>query len=115
MKYGFHEDGWAAGLKAAVGVLRKDVNDPDAFTSGKGANGYAKGSTPRRGVSAAPIGVLSAERSGAHDTFWIVCGLFFDAIELSGLRMVVGFVLGLWLSVLRRVAGVFIDLSDLNV
>lgn len=117
MKYGFHEDGWTAGLKAAVGIIEKDKKhlDPSASKDVEGVNGHVNGSAPGRGARAESIEILSAERSGAHDTFWIVCGLFFDFFEASGLRTVVAFVLGLWLSILKRVASVFVDLSDLAV
>lgn len=111
MKYGFHEDGWTAGLKATVAVMGRDVSqkkEGEYGVTGKEANGVqmngsAKGKLP-------PIEILSAERSGAHDTFWILCGLFFDVLEIMGLRTVVGFVLGLWLSCLRWIVGHFIEL-----
>lgn len=117
MKYGFHEDGWTTGLKAAVGIIEKDKEllDPSASKGQDGVNGHVNGSAPGNGARAASIEILSAERSGAHDMFWIVCGLFFDFFEVSGLRTVVAFVLGLWLSILKRVASVFVDLSDLTV
>lgn len=117
MKYGFHEDGWTAGLKAAVGIIGKDTKHlhSSASKDQEGVTVYGNGSASGKGARAASIEILSAERSGAHDMFWIVCGLFFDFFEFSGLRTVVAFVLGLWLSMLRKVASVFVDLSDLVV
>ena len=87
MKYGFHEDGFASGLRAAEPLLRQGGED-------------------------AEFEVEDAEREGARDVPFIAAA--FDWLESSGVRVVIATILGLWLGVVRTLASFYFDLSDVG-
>ncbi|KAJ4491291.1 FAD/NAD(P)-binding domain-containing protein [Lentinula edodes] len=94
LKYGFHEDGFTSGLLAAssyASTLQPTVRLPFEIE-------YAESSGPR-GNNAA-CGTYHTGSNGAGIVEWLA--LFFDVFEYTGLRAVVGLVLGTGLACVIR-------------
>ncbi|KAL6302846.1 FAD/NAD(P)-binding domain-containing protein [Sparassis latifolia] len=92
LKYGFHEDGFTSGLRAAA-ALRKTTGD----ATGAGA----------------PFKIYDADRSPGRSAV-LLAGLF-DAFEASGLRAVLGIFLSWCLTLLRTIFSLAgFRLSSLN-
>jgi len=83
LRYGFHEDGFTSGLRAAVDHI-SDVQPP--------------------------FDIRYAERE--PETVFIA--LFFDVLERSGARAIAGVFLTFWLSICRRLLGLFFDFSRIE-
>lgn len=90
MRYGFHEDGFTSGIEAA-----------EIAVSGSGSPIDLPFDLVRN------VDELLADRS-LEDTFPVK---IFDFLEDSGIRRVVGGVLGFYLVLLRSVLGFFFDTS----
>lgn len=58
-----------------------------------------------------PFEIEYAEREPER---MVILGAFFDFVEESGIRVVVGWAVGWWLVLLRAVFGVFFDLRHLR-
>jgi hypothetical protein len=85
MQYGFHEDAWTSGLRAAAEHL-PDVHPP--FEIVKDHDHL---------IPAAPL-----------------LGFLFDMVESTGLRAFVGAFFTLWLAIVRMFLGVLIDLKHIQ-
>ncbi|KAJ3731034.1 FAD/NAD(P)-binding domain-containing protein [Lentinula guzmanii] len=95
LKYGFHEDGFTSGLLAATAyapALKPTVHLP--FDIQYAEDRAGKGS----------CGTYHSTGSSAGIVAWLA--LFFDILEYTGLRGVVGFVLGTGLACIVRVLSI---------
>ncbi|THH11128.1 hypothetical protein EW146_g8150 [Bondarzewia mesenterica] len=88
LKYGFHEDGFASGLRAAEPLLRRDGQEGLAFE------------------------IADANREGAEEIAWIA-GVF-DWLERSGAKERIALALGALLGLIRMVLSVIFDLRDVK-
>lgn len=84
LRYGFHEDGFTSGLRAAVDHI-PDVN--------------------------LPFPIEYVERKSGEV---FCARVFFDGMEKLGVRALIGWWFALWLTGLRRIFGLVFDLRHLG-
>ena len=87
LKYGFHEDGFTSGMRAAAALLQH----PSAVNN-DAADAHAQ----------LPFDIADADRGWKDETHARLFALFFDAFEGSGMRAVVGTGLSWLLFVIGR-------------
>ncbi|KAH9949861.1 FAD/NAD(P)-binding domain-containing protein [Amylocystis lapponica] len=86
LKYGFHEDGFTSGLRAAAAI-----------------------------ANTAPFEILDADRTPRVGVGMLCLASFFDVVEYTGLRAVIGLLLRIALFSLRTLVMVLgVDLGDLQ-
>ncbi|KAI0076337.1 FAD/NAD(P)-binding domain-containing protein [Panus rudis PR-1116 ss-1] len=92
LKYGFHEDGFTSGLRAALGLFPDDNKERPSIRP--------------------PFKVQSAEREPKP----VLVAPLFDILEGTGLRALLGTILAIWVGLIRRVFEIafMLDLSHLD-
>ncbi|KZT73872.1 FAD/NAD(P)-binding domain-containing protein [Daedalea quercina L-15889] len=104
LKYGFHEDGFTSGMRAAAALL-EDRPPARSAPGAPDAEGHSE--------KVLPFEILDANREWKEDMHAELIALAFDMFEGAGLRRIVGDTLSLWLLAIRILLGmVGVDLTS---